>query len=99
MDIMKKLKSILQVAYVKLRFHWWKVKIFANINDPRVKRLVSDEIYHRRLMDAVCAQLDRLPPHNPKHDDDTLYVGSLFVGVIPHDWESRIEDRIKRKVP
>lgn len=87
-------KYLIHKAYMNLRYQWWKAKIFSTPNDPRITKLVKNEIYHHELMSATCAQLDRLPKHIPQPSDDHV---DWFVGTIPHDWESRINERIKKK--
>ena len=90
----KRIKSFINKLYIEVRYQAWKAKIFTTKNDPRVKRIVEREMYHRALMDATCAHLDRLPKHKPQRLDD--YV-DWFAGTIPHDWENRIEERIKTR--
>jgi len=67
---------------MKVRYQWWKAKIFAAPNDPRVSKLVRDQIYHEDLMKATITLLDRLDPKDAKADHNPY----KFIGVIKTDW-------------
>lgn len=89
-----KVKHLIYRAYMILWYEFWKAKIFAKPNDPRITQLVKNEIYHHELMNATCAMLDRMPKHTPQPSDDHA---DWFAGTIPHDWESRINENTKKK--
>ncbi len=92
--MIKRVKLFIKKMYIELRYQTWKAKIFTTKNDPRIKKIVNGEIYHSALMNQVLSGLDRLPKHKPQRLDD--YV-DWFAGTIPHDWENRIEERIRKK--
>jgi hypothetical protein len=77
-----KLKTIIQKTYMKVRYQWWKAKIFAAPNDSRISKLVSDQIFHEDLMKATIALLDRLSPEEAKKDHNPY----KFIGVLKADW-------------
>ncbi len=77
-----KLKTIIQTTYMKVRYQWWKAKIFASPNDSRISKLVRDQIFHEDLMKATITLLDRLGPEDAKADHNPY----KFIGVLKTDW-------------
>lgn len=78
-------KYLIRKAYMNLRYQWWKAKIFSTPNDPRITKLVKNDIYHHELMSAACVRLDRLTPNDVKNDGNTGY----RTAVIFDDWPTR----------
>lgn len=80
----------------KLKYHLWRLSRAAEFvlrPDEKKFKQYSKAQYSDDLMKATLNGLDRLPPCDPETDLNN----SWFVGVIPHEWEKRINERIQKK--
>lgn len=79
----------------KLKYHLWRLSRAAEFvlrPDEKTFKQYSKAQYSDDLMKATLQQLDRIPPGMAQTDTDPW-----FVGVIPHEWEKRINERIQKK--
>lgn len=81
----ERVKAFVKKLWFELRYQAWKAKIFTAKNDPQIKKIIECEMYHRSLMNAACAHLDRLTPEDVKNDS----YGPYRQAVINHDWATR----------
>jgi hypothetical protein len=89
------MKTEIKSLVVKAKYHLWrmtKALEFVLRDDSQSHRQYAKEVRSKDLMRATIAHLDRLPKHDPN-----AYDGSWYVGTIPHDWEDRIDSKIKEK--
>ena len=80
----------------KLKYHLWRLSRAAEfVLRPEEKdhRKYLKEMRSEDLMKATLRHLDHLPPCDPNTDLNSPW----FVGVIPHEWEKRINERIQKK--
>ncbi len=80
----------------KLKYHLWRLSRAAEFvlrpeqkaHDKYIKEKRSED-----LMKATLRNLDRLPPCDPNTDLNHPWLA----GVIPHEWEKRINERIQKR--
>lgn len=80
----------------KLKYHLWRLSRAAEFvlrPDQKTFKQYTKAQYSDDLMKATLRHLDRLPPCDPNTDLNSPW----FVGVIPHEWEKRINERIQKK--
>ena len=80
----------------KLKYHLWRLSRAAEFvlrPDQKTFKQYTKAQYSHDLMKATLRHLDRLPPCDPETDLNSPW----FVGVIPHEWEKRINERIQKK--
>lgn len=80
----------------KLKYHLWRLSHateFVLRPDQKTFKQYTKAQYSDDLMKATLRHLDRLPPCDPNTDLNNPW----FVGVIPHEWEKRINERIQKK--
>ncbi len=86
----------------KLKYHLWRLSRAAELvlrPEEKTHREYVKEIRSQDSMKALLKYLDSLPPYDPNVKSELYdpYEKSWFVGVIPYDWEQRINDKIKEK--
>lgn len=79
----------------RLKYHLWRLSRAAEFvlrPDEKKYKQYSKAQYSDDLMKATLRHLDRIPPGMAQTDTNPL-----FAGVIPHEWEKRINERIQKK--
>ena len=80
----------------KLKYHLWRLSRAAEFVLRPEEKTHKEYVKAQRsedLMKATLKVLDRIPPDIARTDA----ANSWFVGVIPHEWEKRINERIQKK--
>ena len=80
----------------KLKYHLWRLSRAAEFvlrPEEKTQWAYVKERLSIDLMKATLRHLDRLPPCDPNTDLNHPW----FAGVIPHEWEKRINERIQKK--
>ena len=80
----------------KLKYHLWRLSRAAECvlrpDEKKFKQYTKAQ-YSDDLMKATLRHLDRIPPDIARTGAENPW----FVGVIPHEWEKRINERIQKK--
>lgn len=80
----------------KFKYHLWRLSRAAEFvlrPEEKTQRAYVKERLSKDLMKATLEHLDRVKPKDAEVD----YNPYKFVGVIPHDWEKRINERIQKE--
>lgn len=80
----------------RLKYHLWRLSRAAEFvlrPEEKTQRAYIKEMQSVDLMKATLDHLNRLNPKDAKVDHNPY----KCVGVIPHDWEKRINERIQKE--
>ena len=99
MNMIKKWKlyfnNLLYKLFARIKFQIWGYKAVTKLDRQMLKQY-SEEIFHRNLMKRLLTDFDKMPKYDPNAKQE-CYEKSWFVGDIPHDWETRINAKMKEK--
>lgn len=88
-------KEKLQYYKALAAYHTWRMAKALEIalrDNSKTRKQFVKEAYSKDLMKETLKYISSLPPEFAKREEP-----SWFVGVIPDDWEARLNAKIKEK--